>query len=93
MRSTAGAWRPSPRGGHLPGAVSLPSAWLGVLGDDDLRDLLAVKGVTPDAALVLDGSRPGDVDALRARLAELGFDDARAYDEWARVGRRRPPAS
>ena len=70
------------RGGHLPGAVSLPSTWLSVLGDDDLRDLLAVKGVTPDAALILYGSSPGEVDGPRARLAELGFDAVRTYDEW-----------
>ena len=44
------------RGGHVPGAVSLPSAWPSVLTDDDLRDLLAVKGVAPEAALVLYGS-------------------------------------
>ena len=70
------------RGGHLPGAVSLPSAWLSVLTDDDLRDLLAVKGVASDAALVLYGSGADEVDALRARLAEVGFDDVRAYEEW-----------
>lgn len=70
------------RGGHLPGAVSLPSAWLSVLTDDDLSDLLAVKGVAADATLVLYGSAPGEVDGLRARLAEVGFDDVRAYEEW-----------
>ena len=70
------------RGGHLPGAVSLPSTWLSALTDDDLRDLLAVKGVAPDAALVLYGSGAGEVDGLRARLAEVGFDDVRAYEEW-----------
>ena len=26
------------RGGHLPGAMSLPSTWLSVLTDDDLSD-------------------------------------------------------
>ena len=72
------------RGGHLPGAVSLPSTWLSVLTDDDLRDLLAVKGVAPDAALVLYGSAAGEVDELRARLAAVGFDDVRAYEEWLR---------
>ena len=71
------------RGGHLPGAISLPSTWLSVLTDDDLSDLLAVKGVTPDAALILYGSGPGEADVLRVRLAEVGFDDVRLYEEWA----------
>ena len=71
------------RGGHLPGAISLPSTWLSVLTDDDLSDLLAVKGVTPESALILYGSDPGEADVLRVRLAEVGFDDVRLYEEWA----------
>ena len=28
------------------------------------------------------GPDAGEVDGLRARLAEVGFDDVRAYEEW-----------
>ena len=74
---TAGA----ARGGHMPGAVSLPSEWLNVLAEDDLRDLLTAKGIAAGGEVVAYSSGPGELAELRARLAEVGCDRVRAYDD------------
>ncbi len=34
------------RGGHIPGAVALPSAWLSRLDESELQELLVDKGIT-----------------------------------------------
>ena len=72
------------RGGHVPGAVSLPAGWLRALTDEDLRELLAAKGIAADDEVVVYASRADELDDLRARLSELGFTSVRAYEDgWA----------
>src|SRR2546423_8199370 len=46
------------RGGHIPGAVALPSAWLVSVDDDEVARLLQSKDIVPDGEVVLysDGS-------------------------------------
>jgi 3-mercaptopyruvate sulfurtransferase SseA len=75
------------RGGHVPGAVALPHAWLRDLDDADVEELLESKGVTPRREIVLYGDDADDVHASRSRLTGLGFARVRLYehswDEWA----------
>jgi molybdopterin synthase sulfurtransferase len=52
-----------------------------MLTDDDLRDLLAVKGIAADGDVVVYGSGNDEVGALRARLSAIGFDGVRAYED------------
>ncbi len=82
-------WRSSgaARGGHIPGAVSLPSAWLSSVDDAEVERLLHSKGIVPSRKVVLYGDEAEGVLAVRARLTELGHEDVRTYEpgwaEWA----------
>lgn len=60
------------RGGHIPGAAALPSAWLGIVDEPEVERLLHSKGILPSREVVLYGDHPEDAFALRTRLAELG---------------------
>ena len=75
----------APRGGHIPGAIAFPSEWLGSLDDEDVREILATKGLIPEQELVLYGD---GAQALLDRLAVLGFSDVELYEEgwkaWAK---------
>jgi thiosulfate/3-mercaptopyruvate sulfurtransferase len=57
------------RGGHVPGAVALPAAWLPRLDDAELRSLLRNKGVSASAQTVVYGDDEG-VSLFRSRAAE-----------------------
>jgi 3-mercaptopyruvate sulfurtransferase SseA len=70
------------RGGHIPGAVSFPSAWLSSIGDAEVERLLDSKSIVPSREVVLYGDGAEDVSALRTRLAELGHAGIRTYDGW-----------
>jgi thiosulfate/3-mercaptopyruvate sulfurtransferase len=75
------------RGGHIPGAVSFPSAWLERLDDDEVEQLLGSKDIVPSREIVLYGNAGEDVLAVRARLTDLGRTRVRTYEhgwaEWA----------
>jgi thiosulfate/3-mercaptopyruvate sulfurtransferase len=78
-------WRSGgvPRGGHIPGALALPSAWLGLLDDEDVDELLSAKGIL-SREVVLYGDSADDVLAVRTRLSDLGHAGIRAYKhDWA----------
>jgi len=84
--SAYNGWRTNgaARGGHIPGAVSLPSGWLSSVDDAGLKRLLESKDIVPSRQVVLYGDRPEDVSAVQARLAELGYADVRRYEHgWA----------
>jgi len=57
------------RGGHIAGAVALPSAWLPRLDDAELHSLLQNKGVAVSAQTVVYGDEEG-VSLFRSRTAE-----------------------
>jgi thiosulfate/3-mercaptopyruvate sulfurtransferase len=63
-----------PRGGHVPGAVALPLAWLDRVDEPEIRRLLADKAVAADRRVVVYGADIDTGDARRAasRLADLG---------------------
>lgn len=72
------------RGGHIPGAVAFPEAWLNQVTRSDLEELLAVKGISLSTTIVLYGYTPIDAQPLKARLADLGHSDVTFYESgWA----------
>jgi 3-mercaptopyruvate sulfurtransferase SseA len=82
-------WRPSgeARGGHIPGAVAFPSAWLRSVDTVEVERLLHSKDIVPSREVVLYGDDAEDVSAVRTRLTELGHTGVRIYEggwtEWA----------
>lgn len=74
-------WRvgDQPRGGHIPGAVALPTDWLGLLSSTDLDELLAYKGVTADQTIVVYGD---DAEAVAVRLENRGLK-AQTFEQWS----------
>jgi molybdopterin synthase sulfurtransferase len=80
-------WRSNgePRGGHIPGAVAFPSAWLTRLDDAEVVRLLRSKGIVPGREIVLYGD--GREEVLASKLAELGYAVVRVYEpgwsDWA----------
>ena len=75
------------RGGHIPGAVAFPSAWLESVDEQEIQRLLKAKGITPDRDVVIYGNGAGDVAALATRLVDDGHERVRIYEpgwsEWA----------
>ena len=74
------------RGGHIPGAVVFPSAWLTSVDDAEVARLLREKVGDASREVVLYGA-PADVAAVSSRLAALGHGTLRTYAagwaEWA----------
>jgi 3-mercaptopyruvate sulfurtransferase SseA len=82
-------WRSSgtARGGHIPGAVAFPIAWLDSVDKPEVERLLQAKGILHAREVVLYGDRQQDALALKTRLADLGQIRVRIYQggwaEWA----------
>lgn len=84
--------RRNARGGHLPGARSLPHASLLERGQlkspVDLRDLLARAGFRPGGHVVTHCDGGGRAALAAAAAARAGYDDVRAYylsfADWAK---------
>src|SRR6266567_410860 len=75
------------RGGHIPGAVAFPRAWLSSVDDAEVERLLHSKDIVPSREVVLYGDDADDVSAVRTRLTDLGHAGVRTYEggwaEWA----------
>ena len=75
------------RGGHIPGAVAFPSAWLSSVDQAEVERLLDSKGIVPSREVVLYGEGAEDVLAMRTRLTDLGHAGVRSHAhgwaEWA----------
>jgi thiosulfate/3-mercaptopyruvate sulfurtransferase len=75
------------RGGHVPGAVAFPIAWLDSVDRPEVERLLQSKGILHTREVVLYGDGPNDPVALKARLTELGQTAVRIFRggwaEWA----------
>ncbi len=67
------------RGGHLPGAVAFPSAWLTSVDQPEIRRILDEKGVVAGRDVVVYGARSEDAQAVATGLAELGIENVRIY--------------
>ncbi len=82
------------RGGHLPGAVAFPVAWLDIVDDAEIDRLLTAKGVTTDRDIVIYGDGADDAGALATRLAALGVDRVQTLEGGAAaLGGRPGPAT
>jgi 3-mercaptopyruvate sulfurtransferase SseA len=68
------------RGGHIPGAVVFPRAWLASEDDVEIERQLAAKGISPGRSIVVYGDGRDDAAALAARLDAAGFAEVRTYD-------------
>ncbi len=75
------------RGGHIPGAVAFPSAWLTSIDSAEVVRLLHSKEIVPGREVVLYGDGSDDVSVVRSRLADLDYAGVRVYEggwaEWA----------
>jgi thiosulfate/3-mercaptopyruvate sulfurtransferase len=69
------------RGGHIPGAVSFPSAWLTSVDGPEIQRILGEKGVLTSDHVVVYGAGTEDADAVAASIAELGVGNVRVYGE------------
>ncbi len=73
-----------PRGGHIPGARSLPEAWTRYL---DWVEALEPKGLKPDLPTVVYAADDATTGRMAENLLALGFTAVRAYSgfltEWA----------
>ncbi|HEV8488462.1 MAG TPA: rhodanese-like domain-containing protein [Candidatus Limnocylindrales bacterium] len=69
-----------PRGGHIPGAVAFPRAWLGSVDDEEILRLFQSKGIVTGRTVVVYGDQPEDVAAFRVWLEALGNERVRAYE-------------
>jgi 3-mercaptopyruvate sulfurtransferase SseA len=61
------------RGGHIPGAVAFPAAWLESVDEAEIHRLLESKGVTAGRDIVVYGDGAADAAALVAKLDALGI--------------------
>jgi len=69
------------RGGHIPGAVAFPSAWLASEDEAEIERQLAARGVVAERSIVLYAYNATDVADLAARLATQGFGDVRVFED------------
>jgi len=67
------------RGGHIPGAVAFPSAWLTSVDGVEISRILAEKGLVPGRAVVVYGAGSEDAEAVAAGLSALGIENVRVY--------------
>ena len=85
--TTAGVTNGEPRGGHIPGAVAFPAAWLTTVDEAEIGRLLETKGITADREIVVYGDGPADTvafaDALRARGIETASAHIAGAAAWA----------
>jgi thiosulfate/3-mercaptopyruvate sulfurtransferase len=63
------------RGGHVPGAVAFPAAWLATVEEAEVQRLLHEKGISRDRTIVVYGDGADDASAFGERLERLGHDD------------------
>jgi thiosulfate/3-mercaptopyruvate sulfurtransferase len=84
VRSTAAynGWRlnQETRGGHLPGAVAFPRAWLTSVDDAEIERQLQERGALGGRSTVVYGDGPDDAADVADRLVALGQARVRVYE-------------
>jgi thiosulfate/3-mercaptopyruvate sulfurtransferase len=75
------------RGGHIPGAVAFPAAWISSVDAPEVDRLFLSKGLAAGRDVVVYGTAPEDVATVNARLAELEVEGVRVlaagWPAWA----------
>lgn len=69
------------RGGHIPGAVPLPLAWIGSLDPDTLSELLENRGISPRKDTVLYGYNHREAERAAKLFSGLGFGSLFVFPE------------
>jgi 3-mercaptopyruvate sulfurtransferase SseA len=67
------------RGGHVPGAVPFPGAWLTSVDEPEIHRILQEKGVVPGREIVIYGTDRGEAEVVATALAGLGLENTRVY--------------
>jgi thiosulfate/3-mercaptopyruvate sulfurtransferase len=68
------------RGGHIPGAVAFPVAWLDTVDEPEIARLFAGKGITADREIAVYGTSAAEASRLAERLVSFGVEGARVYE-------------
>ena len=68
------------RGGHVPGAVAFPAAWLDTVDEVEIERLLASKGVTGGHDIVVYGDGDLDAEAVAVKIRSLGVASVRTLE-------------
>lgn len=68
------------RGGHIPGAVSLPADWFASVDEPEIARLLAGKRIAPDREVVVYGNDAEDATAVGSALERFGISGARIFE-------------
>jgi len=67
------------RGGHIPGAVAFPGAWLTTVDAPEVQRILHEKGVVPGRDVIVYAARGEEAEAVASALAGLGIENVRVY--------------
>ncbi|HZH70921.1 MAG TPA: rhodanese-like domain-containing protein, partial [Mariniphaga sp.] len=71
------------RGGHIPGAKSLPAKWLNYI---DWIEVVNKKNIKPSDKLVIYGTNQDDISRAATRFVKSGFNSVYTYskflEEW-----------
>ena len=68
------------RGGHIPGAVAFPAAWLRTVDENEIGRLLDAKGITADHAIVVVGAGADDATEFATALRDRGLETVETLD-------------
>jgi len=74
------------RGGHIPGARSLPAKWARYI---DWPDIVQAKKILPAHHLILYGYDPAETEAVAGKFRQSGYERVSVYhrlaDEWSAI--------
>ena len=68
------------RGGHIPGAVAFPAAWLDSVDRPEIERLLSRKGIAAGQEIAVYGQGPDEARQFVAGLESFGIGAARVLD-------------
>ena len=73
-----------PRGGHIPGARSLPAKWANYL---DWVEIVESKGFTPNQGIIFYGYDAAETESVADLFRRIGYENLTVYhhftDEWS----------
>lgn len=67
------------RGGHIPGAKSLPFKWISYL---DWKEMVDLKGITPEHQLVIYGYKAEEIEQVASIFIKIGYRDVTIYNHF-----------